>query len=41
MEPLGGRVEAFYFAFGDNEVFVIADFPDNVAAASFSVTSGA
>lgn len=34
---LGGNVEAFYFAFGDNDVFVIADFPDNVAAASFSL----
>lgn len=34
---LGGSVEAFYFAFGDNDVYVIADFPDNVAAASFSL----
>ena len=41
---LGGNVEAFYFAFGDNDVFVIADLPDNVAAASFSLavnTTGA
>jgi uncharacterized protein with GYD domain len=34
---LGGSVEAFHFAFGDNDVYVIADFPDNVAAASFSL----
>ncbi len=36
-DVLGGNVEAFYFAFGDNDVFIIADFPDNVAAASFSL----
>ncbi len=34
---LGGSVEAFYFAFGDNDVYIIADFPDNVTAASFSL----
>ncbi len=34
---LGGSVEAFYFAFGDNDVYVIADFPDNVTAISFSL----
>src|SRR5687768_13019784 len=27
-ESAGGTVEAFYFAFGDNDVYVIADFPD-------------
>ncbi len=37
VERLGGSVEAFYFAFGDNDVLLIADFPDNVAAASFSL----
>ncbi len=34
---LGGTVEAFYFAFGDDDVYLIADFPDNVTAASFSL----
>ena len=34
---LGGSVEAFYFAFGDNDVYLIADFPDNVTAATFSL----
>ena len=34
---LGGSVETFYFAFGDNDVYVIADFPDSVTAASFSL----
>ena len=34
---LGGSVEAFYFGFGDNDVYIIADFQDNVTAASFSL----
>ena len=28
VEALGGKVEAFYFAYGDNDTFVICDFPD-------------
>jgi uncharacterized protein with GYD domain len=38
---LGGSVEAFYFAFGDDDAFVIADLPDHAAAAALSVTVGA
>lgn len=34
---LGGTLEAFYFAYGDEDVFLIADFPDNVSAISFSL----
>ena len=40
-ESAGGTVEAFYFAFGDNDVYVIADFPDNAAAASLALAVGA
>ena len=29
---VGGKVEAFYYAFGDTDLFVIADLPDNVTA---------
>lgn len=29
---LGGTVEAFYYAFGDSDVYVIVDLPDNVSA---------
>jgi uncharacterized protein with GYD domain len=32
-ESLGGRLEAYYFAFGKTDVFAIMDLPDNVAAA--------
>ena len=28
VEALGGTVEAFYFAYGDSDAFVICDFPD-------------
>ena len=31
---LGGRLEAFYFAFGNDDLYLIVDLPDNVAAAS-------
>jgi uncharacterized protein with GYD domain len=38
---VGGRVEAFYYAFGDTDVFIIADVPDNVTAAALSLTVNA
>ncbi len=34
---VGGTVEAFYYAFGDTDVYVIADLPDNVTAAALSM----
>lgn len=40
-EALGGRVEAYYFAFGEDDVVGIADLPDNMAAASLSVAANA
>jgi uncharacterized protein with GYD domain len=33
----GGRLEQFYFAFGDNDAFAVADLPDNQSAAAFSL----
>jgi uncharacterized protein with GYD domain len=41
IESVGGKLEAFYFAFGDTDVFLIADMPDAVAAAAASVTVAA
>jgi len=38
---VGGKVEAFYYAFGDTDVFIIADVPDNVSAAALSLTVSA
>ena len=40
-QDLGGSIEAFYFAFGEDDVYVISDFPDNVTAAAVSMTVGA
>jgi len=36
-KSVGGTVEAFYFAFGETDVFAIVDFPDNVSAAAISL----
>jgi uncharacterized protein with GYD domain len=38
---LGGKVEAFYYCFGDNDVVLIMDLPDNVAAAGLGMTVAA
>ncbi len=38
---LGGRVEAFYFGFGNHDAYVIADLPDNVTATAVSLTINA
>ena len=37
IKSLGGRLEAFFFAFGDTDVFAIADAPDNMSAAAVSL----
>src|SRR4029450_4462274 len=38
---LGGKVEAFYFAFGAADAGLIIDLPDSVTAAALSLTVGA
>ncbi len=38
---LGGRVEAFYFGFGNHDAYVIADLPDNVTATAVSLAINA
>jgi len=37
---LGGRLEAFYFAFGAVDAYVIVDLPDNVTAAAMALAVG-
>ncbi|HXW30244.1 MAG TPA: GYD domain-containing protein, partial [Xanthobacteraceae bacterium] len=34
IESLGGKLEAFYFAFGDVDVYAIFELPDSIAAAA-------
>ena len=40
-KSLGGSLDAFYYAFGETDLYIIADFPDeaSVAAASLFVAS--
>ena len=38
---LGGKVEAFYYSFGEDDVVIILDLPNNVAAAAMGLTSAA
>jgi len=40
-KSLGGRLEAFYFAFGETDAFAIVDVPDNVSAAAAALTIAA
>ena len=38
---LCGSVEAFYFAFGEDDAYVIAEFPDSASAVAVSATINA
>jgi uncharacterized protein with GYD domain len=38
---VGGKVESYYYAFGDTDLFIIADLPDHVTAAALSLTVNA
>lgn len=37
IEKLGGKIEAAWFSFGDYDVIVIAQLPDNVSAAAIAM----
>jgi uncharacterized protein with GYD domain len=37
IKSLGGTMEAFYYAFGDDDAYVIFDAPDNVSVAAASM----
>jgi uncharacterized protein with GYD domain len=40
LASVGGRLDAFYFAFGDTDLYVIADLPDHTVAAAVALTVG-
>ena len=40
-ESVGGKLECYYFAFGDYDYFIIVDGPDNVSAAAASLAVSA
>ena len=41
IEALGGTVEAYYFAFGDEDAVMVVDLPDNEAATAFAMGAAA
>lgn len=41
VEAAGGRLHAFYFAFGDEDVVSIVEFPDHASAAAVSLAVNA
>src|SRR5437899_1528501 len=40
-KSVGGKVDAFYFAFGGTDTYVILDLPDNSAAAALALNVAA
>jgi uncharacterized protein with GYD domain len=41
VESLSGQLECLYFAFGDHDVYAIADLPDDEAATALALTVNA
>jgi uncharacterized protein with GYD domain len=41
VEGLGGKVNSFHFAFGAEDVYVVVELPDNIAAAAISLAVSA
>jgi len=40
-KSLGGSMEAFYYAFGDTDAYVILDMPDHASMAALALTVAA
>ena len=41
ISAMGGQMESFHFAFGDDDAYVVAELPDNVAAAALGMAVSA
>jgi len=41
VEGLGGKLEGFYFAYGDHDAYVISELPDATAALAISLAVNA
>jgi uncharacterized protein with GYD domain len=41
IEGVGGKVEAFYFAYGDADAYIIGDLPDAATAVALSLAVNA
>lgn len=40
-ESVGGKLESFYFAFGEQDAYVVVELPDNESAAAVALTVNA
>jgi uncharacterized protein with GYD domain len=40
-QSIGGELESMYFAFGEDDVYVIFEAPDNISAAAVALTVNA
>ncbi len=41
VQSLGGRLESMYWAFGDEDVYVTVDLPNNISAAAMGLVTSA
>jgi len=41
IERLGGRIECAYLAFGEYDIVIVVDMPDNMSTAAFSIAAAA
>jgi uncharacterized protein with GYD domain len=41
VQSVGGKLESFYFAFGETDVYVVTDLPDAVSATAVSLAVNA
>jgi uncharacterized protein with GYD domain len=41
LKGLGGKIESIYYAFGDTDVYVIVEAPDNITAAALAMAVAA
>ena len=41
VDEIGGALEAFYYAFGDSDLYAIVELPDDVSATAASLIVGA
>ena len=37
IKSMGGKLEVFYYAFGETDLYCIADMPDNISAAAMAL----
>jgi uncharacterized protein with GYD domain len=41
ISKMGGEIESFYYAFGDNDLYIVVDMPDNATMAAVSLAVAA